>query len=47
MSNEQIIEVFFDMRRELKLTHKQQEALAWAAAKLMKTVPRKQRKSDG
>lgn len=35
MSNEQIIEIFFDMRQQHKLTHKQHEALAWAVAKLM------------
>ena len=38
MSNEQIIEIIFDLRtktKKHKLTHKQHEALAWAVAKLM------------
>ena len=36
MSNEQIIEIFFDMRRKAELSANQHEALAWAVAKLMK-----------
>ena len=42
MSNEQLIEIFFDMHQNVTLSAKQYEALAWAIAKLMK-----QEKHDG
>ncbi len=37
MSNEQIIKIIFDLRKTEKLTHRQNEALAWTVAKLMVT----------
>ena len=38
MSNEQIIQVLHDMRKDHELSYKEHEALAWAVAKIMRLI---------